>query len=51
MTYFLASTAVVKIQSMFTPEWASDPVWTMGTGWLIREDLVVTAGHNAFSHT
>lgn len=23
----------------------------MGTGWLIREDLVVTAGHNVFSHS
>jgi hypothetical protein len=28
---------------------AKDHVWTMGTGWLIRPDLVVTAGHNVFS--
>lgn len=36
---------------MFAPTWASRPLWTMGTGWLIREDLVVTAGHNVFSYS
>lgn len=48
----LGFAAVVKIQSRFPPQYGgSQPTWTMGTGWLIREDLVVTAGHNVFSHS
>ncbi|KAH8424881.1 uncharacterized protein LDX57_002625 [Aspergillus melleus] len=41
--------SVVKVQSMFRPRNRPDPIWTMGTGWLIREDLVVTASHNVYS--
>ncbi|KAE8320157.1 hypothetical protein BDV41DRAFT_3623 [Aspergillus transmontanensis] len=36
---------------MFSAKNSSEPIWTMGTGWLIREDLVVTAGHNVYSKT
>ena len=36
--------AIVKIQSRFHyPN--GDEAWMMGTGWLIRPDLLVTAGH------
>ncbi|KAE8325668.1 trypsin-like cysteine/serine peptidase domain-containing protein [Aspergillus sergii] len=36
--------SIVKVQTQFTKG-----KWTMGTGWLIRKDLVVTAGHNVWS--
>jgi V8-like Glu-specific endopeptidase len=45
--FFSFLTAVVKIQSRFDSD--SQDIWTMGTGWLIRKDLVVTAGHNVYS--
>ncbi|RBQ76069.1 hypothetical protein FVER14953_20152 [Fusarium verticillioides] len=35
--------SIVKIQARF--EGKGKPVWMMGTGWLIRPDLLVTAGH------
>lgn len=37
--------AIVKIQSLAPNKWSPKQVWTMGTGWLIRPDLVVTAAH------
>jgi V8-like Glu-specific endopeptidase len=37
------SVAIVKIQARF--EGKGKPVWMMGTGWLIRPDVLVTAGH------
>ncbi|KAF7355726.1 Serine protease [Mycena sanguinolenta] len=36
--------SIVKIQSRFRNS-NGDDVWMMGTGWLIRPDLLVTAGH------
>ncbi|EJP62707.1 ATP synthase F1 [Beauveria bassiana ARSEF 2860] len=41
--------SVVKIQSLW--RYNGTEIWTMGTGWLIRDDLVVTAGHNVYSDT
>ncbi|RKL17174.1 hypothetical protein BFJ68_g4681 [Fusarium oxysporum] len=35
--------SIVKIQSRFQDR--GDQTWMMGTGWLIRPDLLVTAGH------
>ncbi|KAF5967390.1 glutamyl endopeptidase [Fusarium coicis] len=35
--------SIVKIQARF--EGKGKPVWMMGTGWLIRPDILVTAGH------
>ncbi|KAF7355728.1 ATP synthase f1 [Mycena sanguinolenta] len=36
--------SIVKIQSRFR-NYAGEDMWMMGTGWLIRPDLLVTAGH------
>lgn len=36
--------AISKIQSRFRDQDGKD-IWMMGTGWLIRNDLLVTAGH------
>ncbi|KAF7355770.1 ATP synthase f1 [Mycena sanguinolenta] len=36
--------SIVKIQSRFR-NYNGEDVWMMGTGWLIRPDLLVTAGH------
>ncbi|KAM3433685.1 hypothetical protein MY4824_005811 [Beauveria thailandica] len=41
--------SIVKIQSRWGDEKTGK--WTMGTGWLVREDIVITAGHNVFSAT
>ncbi|KAK8143158.1 hypothetical protein G3M48_007621 [Beauveria asiatica] len=41
--------SIVKIQSLWGDERTGK--WTMGTGWLVREDIVITAGHNVFSAT
>ncbi|KAF5601378.1 glutamyl endopeptidase [Fusarium pseudoanthophilum] len=35
--------SIVKIQSRFQDR--GRPIWMMGSGWLIRPDLLVTAGH------
>ncbi|KAG9495214.1 hypothetical protein J7337_013449 [Fusarium musae] len=35
--------SIVKIQSRFQDQ--GRPIWMMGSGWLIRPDLLVTAGH------
>ncbi|RKL50891.1 hypothetical protein BFJ72_g344 [Fusarium proliferatum] len=35
--------SIVKIQARF--ESKGKPVWMMGTGWLMRPDILVTAGH------
>ncbi|KAJ4161868.1 hypothetical protein NW765_009955 [Fusarium oxysporum] len=35
--------SIVKIQSRFQDR--GDQTWMMGTGWLVRPDLLVTAGH------
>ncbi|RGP72925.1 glutamyl endopeptidase [Fusarium longipes] len=35
--------SIVKIQARFDGK--GKPVWMMGTGWLIRPDVLVTAGH------
>ncbi|KAH6886854.1 hypothetical protein B0T10DRAFT_442993 [Thelonectria olida] len=37
--------SIVKIQARFENKATGRPVWMMGTGWLIRPDLLVTAGH------
>ena len=38
--------AIVKIQVKFnSPNGDPESLWMMSTGWLIRPDLVVTAGH------
>ncbi|KAF7558156.1 hypothetical protein G7Z17_g50 [Cylindrodendrum hubeiense] len=39
--------SVVKIQSCFKNK-NGKPVWMIGTGWLVRPDLLVTAGHVVF---
>ncbi|KAM3508318.1 hypothetical protein MY11210_006787 [Beauveria gryllotalpidicola] len=41
--------SIVKIQSRWGDK--KTGTWTMGTGWLAREDLVITAAHNVFSAT
>ncbi|KAF5979295.1 glutamyl endopeptidase [Fusarium coicis] len=38
--------SIVKIQSRFQDR--GRPIWMMGSGWLIRPDLLVTAGHVVF---
>ncbi len=45
MTVANASTAIVKLLLRFGNK------WQMGTGWLIRNDILVTAGHCAYDHT
>ncbi|KAF5671235.1 glutamyl endopeptidase [Fusarium heterosporum] len=37
--------SIVKIQARFDGNGKGKPVWMMGTGWLIRPDVLVTAGH------
>ncbi|KAF4998988.1 hypothetical protein FGRMN_2787 [Fusarium graminum] len=37
--------SIVKIQARFDGDGKGKPVWMMGTGWLIRPDVLVTAGH------
>ncbi|KAJ3536549.1 hypothetical protein NM208_g6666 [Fusarium decemcellulare] len=37
--------SIVKIQARFENKNKGQPVWMMGTGWLIRPDVLVTAGH------
>ncbi|KAL2212887.1 hypothetical protein CC79DRAFT_1365150 [Sarocladium strictum] len=37
--------SVVKIQARFGDAAAGNSVWMMGSGWLIKPDLLVTAGH------
>ncbi|KAJ6515457.1 hypothetical protein C8R45DRAFT_209671 [Mycena sanguinolenta] len=41
--------SIVKIQSRFR-NYEGEDVWMMGTGWLIRPDLLVTAGHVVYDH-
>ncbi|KAF7355689.1 ATP synthase f1 [Mycena sanguinolenta] len=41
--------SIVKIQSRFRDSDGND-VWMMGTGWLIRPDILVTAGHVVYDH-
>jgi V8-like Glu-specific endopeptidase len=41
----LTSPAIVKLQLRYEKQEADDERWAMGTGWLIRPDLLVTAGH------
>ncbi|GAB7357635.1 hypothetical protein MBLNU459_g0133t1 [Dothideomycetes sp. NU459] len=40
--------SIVKIQSCFKDTKSGTYVWMMGTGWLVRPDLLVTAGHVVF---
>ncbi|KAJ8110446.1 hypothetical protein ONZ43_g5869 [Nemania bipapillata] len=42
--------SVVKLFLRFQAQETDDP-WALATGWLIRNDLVVTAGHCAFDHS
>ena len=37
--------AIVKIQARFGDEAKGTSTWMMGTGWLVRPDLLITAGH------
>ncbi|ATY67355.1 Serine cysteine trypsin [Cordyceps militaris] len=39
--------SIVRIESRWGGERTAP--WTIGTGWLVREDLLITAGHNVFS--
>ncbi|KAF7355699.1 ATP synthase f1 [Mycena sanguinolenta] len=41
--------SIVKIQSKFRNSYGED-MWMIGTGWLIRPDLLVTAGHVVYDH-
>ncbi|KAK8143560.1 hypothetical protein G3M48_007073 [Beauveria asiatica] len=41
--------SVVKIQSLWKD--GDRLVWTMGTGWLIYDSILVTAAHNVYSDT
>ncbi|KAH0031796.1 hypothetical protein KCU78_g2706, partial [Aureobasidium melanogenum] len=43
--------SIVKIQSCFEDRATKKQIWMMGTGWLIRPDLLVTAGHVVFDHS
>ncbi|KAF5230824.1 hypothetical protein FANTH_13675 [Fusarium anthophilum] len=43
--------SIVKLQIKFEKQLSSDTRWAQGTGWLIADNLVVTAGHCAFDHT
>ncbi|KAJ8124263.1 hypothetical protein O1611_g9378 [Lasiodiplodia mahajangana] len=42
--------SVVKLFLRFEAQEIDDP-WALASGWLIRNDLVVTAGHCAFDHS
>ncbi|KAI8683849.1 Serine protease [Fusarium keratoplasticum] len=42
--------SIVKIQSRFNDRTTGRAVWMIGTGWLIRPDLLVTAGHVVYDH-
>lgn len=41
----------MKLQIRYERQDASDQRWAQGTGWLIRDDLLITAGHCSFDHT
>ncbi|KAF7355723.1 ATP synthase f1 [Mycena sanguinolenta] len=41
--------SIVKIQARFR-NYDGEDLWMMGTGWLIRPDLLVTAGHVVYDH-
>ncbi|RGP62531.1 glutamyl endopeptidase [Fusarium longipes] len=43
--------SIVKLQIRFEKQLSGDDRWAQGTGWLIADNLVVTAGHCAFDHT
>jgi V8-like Glu-specific endopeptidase len=45
MFCFFSFSAIVKLQMRYQNQDENDPSWGMGTGWLIRDDLLVTAGH------
>ncbi|RSM15089.1 hypothetical protein CDV31_005170 [Fusarium ambrosium] len=36
--------SIVKIQSRFEDKQRGESIWKMGTGWLIRDDIIVTGG-------
>lgn len=44
-------TAIVKLQIRYENQTADDIRYAQGTGWLIKPDLLVTAGHCAYDHT
>ncbi|KAI2620426.1 trypsin-like serine protease [Hypoxylon sp. NC1633] len=41
--------SIVKLQIRYEKQAPNDTSYAMGTGWLIRPDLLVTAGHNVYS--
>ncbi|KAJ4016254.1 hypothetical protein NW752_003376 [Fusarium irregulare] len=43
--------SIAKLQIRFEKQLSGDDRWAQGTGWLIADNLVVTAGHCAFDHT
>lgn len=42
--------AIVKLQIKYENQDSSDPRYAQGTGWLVKNNLLVTAGHCAFDH-
>lgn len=42
--------AIVKITMRFAKQPSDSDAWGQGTGWLIRPDVVVTAGHCVYDH-
>ncbi|KAK3934471.1 hypothetical protein QBC46DRAFT_454165 [Diplogelasinospora grovesii] len=47
--YRCVSTAIVDLLMRYEGQSESQSGWYMGTGWLIRPDLMVTAGHNVWN--
>ncbi|KAF5976828.1 hypothetical protein FBULB1_6782 [Fusarium bulbicola] len=43
--------SIVKLQIKFEKQVSSDTRWAQGTGWLISNDLIITAGHCTYDHT
>ncbi|KAJ7860688.1 hypothetical protein B0H14DRAFT_2744005 [Mycena olivaceomarginata] len=43
--------SIVKIQSRFQDPVTKEFKWLMGSGWLIRDDVLVTAGHLVYNRT
>ncbi len=42
-------TAIVKLRMRYEGQTADDERWGNGTSWLVRPDILVTAGHNIYN--